>query len=174
MSKKIKCKKCHLEYDKKVYECPYCHKTRFNPTGLISVTILIIIALGALLFFKGSDILSAIQHSKNKTKFERNGIVYEIKTTSYDESLFFNEIYISHIVTIHNTTNQDVNNSIKFTIYQDDYLIESDTKTINLQPDKFTEKTISYNPKEVWNKTEIYGVFNGTSELMFVLYNPTE
>lgn len=54
--KKVKCKKCRLTYDKKKYECPYCHKKRFNPTGLIVLLILLVIAAGVIFYFFGDKI----------------------------------------------------------------------------------------------------------------------
>lgn len=56
MAKKVKCKKCRLEYDAKKYECPYCHKKRFNPTGLIIFLIILIIATGLVFYFWGDKI----------------------------------------------------------------------------------------------------------------------
>ena len=63
-AKKVKCKKCKLTYDKKKYECPYCHKKRFNPTGLIVFLILLVVAAVVLFYFKGNEIVDPVELTK--------------------------------------------------------------------------------------------------------------
>ena len=97
MAKKVKCKKCRLEYDAKKHECPYCHKKRFNPTGLIIFLIILIIATGAIYYFFGDKIkelfiknettLETVIQSENK----RGGIAF--KNISVIKSEEYNDIY---------------------------------------------------------------------------------
>ncbi len=72
--KKVKCKKCKLTYDKKKYECPYCRKKRFNPTGLIVFLVLLIVAAGALFYFKGNDIKDILN---NTNVTNESGLIFK-------------------------------------------------------------------------------------------------
>lgn len=80
MAKKVKCKKCRLEYDKKKYECPYCHKKRFNPTGLIVFLIIIVIAIGAAGYFYWEEIKEFIANKQTETvldEYEGKGLIFK-------------------------------------------------------------------------------------------------
>lgn len=79
MVKKVRCKKCRLEYDKKKYECPYCHKKRFNPTGLIIFLIIIAIAGGITYYFLGDKIQNYFTEKAKLTETETNdnGLIFK-------------------------------------------------------------------------------------------------
>lgn len=76
MSKQVKCKKCHLTYDSKKYECPYCHKKRFNPTGLIIFLLILVIAAGIVFYFFGDTI---------KEKLSGESDIKEVEVTAETE-----------------------------------------------------------------------------------------
>lgn len=73
--KQVKCKKCKLTYDKKKYECPYCHKKRFNPTGLIIFLIILVIAAGAVYYFYGDKVNEYIKGIN--TSNSQNGLIFK-------------------------------------------------------------------------------------------------
>lgn len=100
MAKKVKCKKCRLEYDAKKHECPYCHKKRFNPTGLIITLIILAIGIGTIYYFFSDKIKEMfIKETTNETivntftesKNNNGGLAFKnISVTKSDE---YNDIY---------------------------------------------------------------------------------
>jgi len=76
MSKQVKCKKCHLTYDKKKYECPYCHKKRFNPSGLIIFLLILVIIAGVVFYFFGDKI---------KEKLSGENVITDVEVTTEEE-----------------------------------------------------------------------------------------
>lgn len=77
--KKVKCKGCKLTYDKKLYKCPYCHRKRFNPTGLIIFLIILVLALGAAGYFFWDEIKEFIADKQAETVLDENegkGLVF--------------------------------------------------------------------------------------------------
>ncbi len=76
MSKQVKCKKCHLTYDKKKYECPYCHKKRFNPTGLIIFLIILVIAAGAVYYFYGDTLKENLIPKQDIIETNQSGLLF--------------------------------------------------------------------------------------------------
>lgn len=77
MAKKVRCKKCRLEYDKKKYECPYCHQKRFNPTGLIIVLIIIALVGGVTYYFFGNKIQNYFTEKTRMTETNDNGLIFK-------------------------------------------------------------------------------------------------
>ena len=78
--KKIKCKGCKLTYDKKLYKCPYCHKKRFNPTGLIIFLIILVLAIGTAGYFYWDEIKEFISNKQNETVLDENegkGLIFK-------------------------------------------------------------------------------------------------
>ena len=87
--KKVKCKGCKLTYDKKLYKCPYCHRKRFNPTGLIIFLIIFVIALGAAGYFYWDEIKEFIANKQAETVLNENegkGLVFKnVSVTKSEE-----------------------------------------------------------------------------------------
>lgn len=93
--KKVKCKGCKLTYDKKLYKCPYCHRKRFNPTGLIIFLIILVLALGAAGYFYWDEIKEFIENKQAETVLDENegkGLVF--KNVSVTRSEENENIYI--------------------------------------------------------------------------------
>ena len=164
--KKIKCKKCHLTYNKKEYECPYCHTKRFNPTGLIIALIIIIVGCGAALYFKGDEIISAVSISTNKSK----NIIDGIKFTPLEVENNDNELKITFEV--ENTNDFDVELDYELSAYTDGYLTDLSQRSNkdgwlifdwnynNLSEVITAKKKCKYNAyinvAEDWEEVEIY------------------
>lgn len=177
-AKKVKCKKCKLTYDKKKYECPYCHKKRFNPTGLIVFLVLLIVAAGTLFYFKGNDIINSFKEAKNVTEFKYENITYTLKnitTTSQN-----NEIKLDFIIEAENNTDTVYKFDCTLSIYEDNYLnkdwfssnsIKSSRISDTLQPNTKLEKNIRVTLNNDWNEVIIYGEFEDETIEMFKLYN---
>lgn len=72
--KKVKCKNCHLTYDKNKKECPYCHKKRYKPTKLIIFLVLLVAAVSTLFYFK-NDELKKVMNNMNITN--ENGMIFK-------------------------------------------------------------------------------------------------
>lgn len=92
--KKVKCKGCKLTYDKKLYKCPYCHRKRFNPTGLIIFLIILILALGAAGYFYWDEIKEFIADKQTETVLDENegkGLVF--KNVSVTRSEEYDNVY---------------------------------------------------------------------------------
>lgn len=102
--KKIKCKGCKLTYDKKLYKCPYCHRKRFNPTGLIIFLIILVLAIGAAGYFYWDEIKEFISNKQNETVLDENegkGLIF--KNVSITRSEEYNNIYTIKFDIINNT-----------------------------------------------------------------------
>lgn len=175
MAKKVKCKKCRLEYDKKKYECPYCHKKRFNPTGLIITIIALIIGGGILFYFKGNEILNAVKEMKNVTVFENGNVEYKI-TNMKKESVSDN-VYITFTIEVENKNNTKEALKCILSAYADDYLVKDcDSYTLYEELQKGTKLKRDYKitVKKEWNEITIYGEIDGEDYKMFTIYNVEE
>lgn len=177
-AKKVKCKKCKLTYDKKKYECPYCHKKRFNPTGLIVFLILLVVAAAVLFYFKGNEIVDTMQETKNVTTFKHDNITYTLKDIT--SKSIANEIKLEFIIEAENKTDSKYKFDCTLSIYEDEYLNKnwysgnslvpsriSDT----LQPNTKLEKDIRITLDTDWKEIIIYGEFDGETIEMFRINN---
>ena len=102
--KKVKCKRCKLTYDKKLYKCPYCHRKRFNPTGLIIFLIILVLALGAAGYFFWDEIKEFIDDKQTETVLDENegkGLVF--KNVSVTRSEEYDNVYTIKFDIINNT-----------------------------------------------------------------------
>ena len=102
--KKIKCKGCKLTYDKKLYKCPYCHKKRFNPTGLIIFLIILVLAIGTAGYFYWDEIKNFIDNNQAETILDENegkGLVF--KNVSVTRSEEYDNVYTIKFDIINNT-----------------------------------------------------------------------
>ena len=175
MAKKVRCKKCRLEYDKKKYECPYCHKKRFSSTGLIITLIVLIIGGGILFYLKGNEILNAVKEMKNVTVFENGNVEYII--TNIKKESISDKIKITFTIEVENKNNTKEAISCILSAYADDYLVK-DTGSYSLYEElqKNTMLKREYKikvPKE-WNVINIYGDIDGEDYKMFTIYNVEE
>jgi len=175
MAKKVKCKKCRLEYDAKKYECPYCHKKRFNPTGLIIAIIILIIGGGVLFYLKGNEIINYIKEMKNITEFEKENVEYKITQISKDSGN--NKVYIKFTIEAENKNNSTKELKCSLSAYADDYLVkDNNSYSFNEELQKNTkikrDYTIEVNKN--WKEITIYGKIDGTDYKMFTLYNTSE
>lgn len=160
--KKVKCKGCKLTYDKKLYECPCCHKKRFNFKRILIILIIIAIAGGIIYFIFGNDIKSKIiqQNIINKT-----GLLYtNLNVTEIEK----NEYKIEFDIV--NKSNNDISeyyqiinlfDKYKSDIIRDYYNLftyEDDNYVIELKILKDEIKHIEYNVKceNDWKTLEIY------------------
>lgn len=177
MDKKVKCKKCHLTYNKKEYECPYCHTKRFNPTGLIIALIIIIAAIGAIFYFKGNDIIesfskgTATSHTEIKVDtaapVERNekGIIFDnLNVSKNSESNKYN-YEISFDITNNTTETQEIDyilliyiDEYKSEIFSGNNIFSSSSGYINEKITSQKKIKESYNIQidDPWQKVEIF------------------
>lgn len=180
MAKQIKCKKCNLTYDKKKYECPYCHKKRFNPTGLIIFIIILAVAAGALFYFKGNDIINSLKEIKNKTEFEYENITYTAKNIAIRKNNDNTKLEIT--IEAKNNNKNEYTFDCSLSIYEDEYLNKnwystgglSTSRIIeSLQPNTKLLKEITIELNNDWNELIIYGEFENETLEMFKIYNTT-
>lgn len=176
MNNKIKCKKCHLEYDRKKYECPYCHLKRFNPTGLIILTIMIIVSVCAIYIIKGNDITSIIKGMQSNKTFTKDNVIYTVSDIKNSENILTGKCIILKI-DIENKNKTAVDVSVKLSSYVDEYLSEDILpqgikETIQSGMKFQTEYYITTD--EDWKEIKVYGEFGNTSELMFKIMNNEE
>ncbi len=138
--KQIKCKKCGMKYDNNKKECPYCHKKRFNPTGLIILIILLLILGGgtALYFMGYITIPTSISNLFVKKQSEMDGIKFAELETKQEN----NKIGITFEA--ENTNSYDVQLNYELTTYVDDYL----TGNYNDYNDYFSWTNIENNVTE--------------------------
>lgn len=175
MAKKVKCKKCRLEYDKKKYECPYCHKKRFNPTGLIITLIILIIGGGVLFYFKGNEIIDYIKEMKNVTTFENENVEYKITRISKDS--VHNKVYIKFTIEAENKNNSTQKLRCILSAYADEYLVKDDSSNAfyeELQKNTKIKREYTIEVNENWNEITIYGKINDIDYKMFTIYNTSE
>lgn len=172
--KKVKCKKCRLTYDKKLYECPYCHKNRFNPTGLIIFLIILVIAGVAAFYFKGDEIIGAVKKMNNVTTFEKNEVTYTITDIQITDSSLSDGKYIKLNIEVENKSESEAHINCVLSAYEDGYL-SSDMGSHNLYENLVSgtkmERSYTMSVKNDWNEVIIYGKFNGESVEMFKIYN---
>lgn len=175
MAKKVKCKKCRLEYDKKKYECPYCHKKRFNPTGLIITLIILIIGGGILFYFKGNDIINYIKEMRNVTTFENENVEYKITRISKDNKN--NKVNITFTIEAENKNNFSKELKCNLSAYADDYLVKDFSSYSfyeELQKHTKIKREYSIEVPKNWNKVTIYGEIDGNDFKMFTIYNTSK
>lgn len=171
MAKKVKCKKCRLEYDAKKYECPYCHKKRFNPTGLIIFLIILIIAAGATYYFFGDKIKELFL--KNETTLEtviqseNNSGGLAFKNISVTKSEEYSDIYTVKF-DIENQTGASLDkeytlvnlaDKVKAKVLEGKFIyIANDYETVSLHmmPDEICKAEYNIQIKEDWKELEIY------------------
>lgn len=166
MEKQVKCKKCKLTYKSKIYECPYCHTKRFNPKGLIITIIVLIVALGAAVYFKGTEIKSIFSSIGDVKTFRKDGITYNIIGQETEETFLLSYDKIS--IDIINNSNETKSVDVILSVYADGYLQEYNDNHIKIDLEKgkkYKEELPVYNQE--WEQIEIYGNFQGKSELMF-------
>ena len=171
MAKKVKCKKCRLEYDAKKYECPYCHKKRFNPTGLIIFLIILVIAAGAIYYFFGDKIKDLLV--KNETTLEtviksensNGGLAF--KNISVVKSEEYNDIYTVKF-DIENQTGTSLDkeytlvnlaDKVKAKVLEGNFIYwASDYESVSLHMMSYEIYKAEYNIqiKDDWKELEIY------------------
>lgn len=177
MDKKVKCKKCHLTYNKKEYECPYCHTKRFNPTGLIIALIIIIAAIGTIFYFKGSDIIESFNngtdtsHTEIKVDtaapVERNekGIIFDNLNVSKNSESYKYNYEISFDITNNTTETQEIDyilliyiDEYKSEIFSGNNIFSSSSGYINEKITSQKKIKESYNIQidDPWQKVEIF------------------
>lgn len=171
MAKKVKCKKCRLEYDAKKYECPYCHKKRFNPTGLIIFLIILIIAAGAIYYFFGDKIKELF--IKNETTLEtviqseNNNGGLAFKNISVTKSEEYSDIYTVKF-DIENQTGASLDkeytlvnlaDKVKTKVLEGNFIYwasDYESVSLHMMSDEIYKAEYNVQIKEDWKELEIY------------------
>lgn len=160
--KKVKCKKCKLTYDKKKYECPYCHKKRFNPTGLIVFLVLLIVAAGALYYFKGNEIKDVLN---NTNVTNESGLIF--KNLSVTPSAEKANVYVVKF-DIENKTGKSLDKAyllvnladkVKAPVLRGSFLEWNEDFTgveLHMLTDEIFKAEYEIKIENEWNKLEIY------------------
>lgn len=156
MEKQIKCKKCKLTYSKKKYECPYCHKKRFNPKGLIIFSIILLIALGSGYYFIKTNNITIAEPEKGI--IFKNIVVEETDTANVYKVKF----------DIINKTNKSINkkyevinlaDKIKASVKQSsisNYYHDNQTIELNMINEEIYKEEYYIKTYGEWEKLEIY------------------
>ncbi len=160
--KKVKCKKCKLTYDKKKYECPYCHKKRFNPTGLIVFLVLLIVAASVLFYFKGNEIKDVLN---NTNITNESGLIF--KNLSVTPSAEKANVYVVKF-DIENKTGKSLDKAyllvnladkVKAPVLRGSFLEWNEDFTgveLHMLTDEIFKAEYEIKIENEWNKLEIY------------------
>lgn len=166
--KKVKCKGCKLTYDKKLYKCPYCHRKRFNPTGLIIFLIILVLALGAAGYFFWDEIKEFIADKQAETVLDENegkGLVF--KNVSVTRSEEYDNIYTINF-DIENKTGKPLNqkyilanlaDKVKTNVLRGNFLYWSDDYeriTLDMLADEIYKAEYNIQIDGDWQTLEIY------------------
>lgn len=171
MAKKVKCKKCRLEYDAKKYECPYCHKKRFNPTGLIIFLIILIIATGAIYYFFGDKIKELFIKNETTLKTviqsENNNGGLAFKNISVTKSEEYSDIYTVKF-DIENQTGASLDkeytlvnlaDKVKAKVLEGNFVYwasDYESVSLHMMSDEIYKAEYNIQIKEDWKELEIY------------------
>lgn len=169
MAKKVKCKKCRLEYDAKKYECPYCHKKRFNPTGLIIFLIILIIAAGAIYYFFGDKIKELFIKNETETviQSENDSGGLAFKNISVIKSEEYSDIYTIKF-DIENQTGASIDkeytlvnlaDKVKAKVLEGNFKYwasDYESVSLHMMSDEIYKAEYNIQIKEDWKELEIY------------------
>lgn len=169
MAKKVKCKKCRLEYDAKKYECPYCHKKRFNPTGLIIFLIILIIATGAIYYFFGDKIKELFVKNETETviQSENDSGGLAFKNISVIKSEEYSDIYTIKF-DIENQTGASIDkeytlvnlaDKVKAKVLEGNFKYwasDYESVSLHMMSDEIYKAEYNIQIKEDWKELEIY------------------
>lgn len=169
MAKKVKCKKCRLEYDAKKYECPYCHKKRFNPTGLIIFLIILIIAAGAIYYFFGDKIKELFVKNETETviQSENDSGGLAFKNISVTKSEEYSDIYTVKF-DIENQTGASLDkeytlvnlaDKVKTKVLEGNFIYwasDYESVSLHMMSDEIYKAEYNIQIKEDWKELEIY------------------
>ena len=164
MAKQVKCKKCKLTYDKKKYECPYCHTKRFNPTGLIVFFIILLLGAGAIYYFFGDKITEYIKEDRNDIS-NNSGLIFN--NLSITPSLEKENIYIVNFDIV-NSTESSLNkkymlinlaDKVRAPVTEGKYIIwDNDYEILDLQmlSEEIYKAEYEIKIEREWDVLEIY------------------
>lgn len=165
--KKVKCKGCRLTYDKKIYECPYCHKKRFNPTGLIILLIIIIAAGGTAYYFYSDEIIGYFSEKETVLEIEEKNGGLVFKNVLIEKYKNNEDIYTVKFDIINKTgesldkeyTLVNLADKVKAKVIEGNFIyISNDYERVSLHmmPDEIYKAEYNIQIKDEWKELEIY------------------
>lgn len=165
--KKVKCKGCRLTYDKKLYECPYCHKKRFNPTGLIILLIIIIAAGGTAYYFYSDEIIGYFSEKETVLEIEEKNGGLVFKNVLIEKYKNNEDIYTVKFDIINKTgesldkeyTLVNLADKVKAKVIEGNFIyISNDYERVSLHmmPDEIYKAEYNIQIKDEWKELEIY------------------